>query len=656
MKQKLFSRIIIGVVVFSLAVGLVFIPTHRAQAFLGIGDITFDPTNWIESILQFAQTTAKWLADEAYAVLRDAVVKRIVDDLTDQIISSIENGGKPLFVQDFNAYLNQAGDLAFDSVNNFLIQRAGLSLCAPFQPQLTLYFYNNIAGSNGINRNFGFPAACRFQDFKQNIKNSETFIQNGGWIGLQQLFLPENNLLGATLALDASYYSQAGKIVQERQAAYQVNKGFLSVEQCVLYESPYTGKEVGPDQFQSDARLTCNEIGRTDTDQCISEFADAYCLSKETKTPGDVIAQSATKGVLKDFEYASNVNSVISALVNTFIENLFDKGKGLLFASTSHGGSGLAGSTINLSGEVGDAVGLTLQDKWDKTKRALDEIGYKYYLIDQYLNDPKNGLIQKARQGRALAINAIYECYMNRATSENSPDGEPYGWLNYIISNQISYIAPLSTLVTMPISSSTPPEYQLEGEPELLSLVSDAYRSQIIHVDVYSSPEKGGASVGRTWPPKQDHDFVEGYFEKLIRGAKEAAIALKKEQDALADIKAELLSISTSTTKTITVKDENGNETKQVVDNTASSTAAFSKLISEASDRFTTFVRNYKNYVQDGLVSYESNTGPGSSGQDSDVLGRILDGLRRFSPHEGDTGAHQDSKITNFFYCHPGDY
>jgi hypothetical protein len=637
MKQTLFSKIILGVMVLILVAGLLFVPTRRANAFLGIGDISFDPTVWLESILQFAETAAKWLAEEAFVVLRDAVVKRIVDDMTDQIIYSIENGGTPLFLQNPGEYLNKAGDITFNEFNNILTSQQGIDLCAPFQPQLTLYFYKTLGSGNQYYRNAGVNR-CNFSDFKANIQNTESFIQRGGWVGIQQAFLPSNNLLGATLALESAYYGRVASLRFDREKEADLGKGFLSVKKCNAWESPLTGESVNADQLRADATQAC--IADNASFSCVDDLiADANCVKEETVTPGNVIADSATKGVLKDFEYASNVQSIVSALVNVFIKNVFDKGKGLIFASTSRGGSSLASNTQNNEG-VG---GTTLDDKWKLAQRTLNDIDYNYYRAEQYLSDPQNGLIPLAQGGRKAAIQAIYNCYMGAA--KFSYDIPPYGWLTYSLGNNLKYTATLSSLVTMPLTTSTlESAYVLEGEPDLLSLID---RNPTFEDN------------GRVFPPPQDPEKpippTEGYFERNIRGLKAAYDAIVKERAVIVSLKDDLNKISTTTKIIITNKDN----TTSSVDNIASSTIAFSRITSQASSAYSDFIARYKVYVSEALAGEQTGQGPGtlngSGGSGAAAaLKAVFDGLFHMDDKVDSSGAITGSGAapgSNFYYC-----
>lgn len=557
----------------------------RAQAFLGIGDIVFDPAALAQMVADIATNIARWVAEDLWKVLRDQAVKRIVDNMTDDIINSINNGGQPLFVSDFGAFLGQAGDLAFDEFNNYLTDSAGVSLCAPFKTELQTFFNKTISigGSPSGSYRFGFPARCTFERFQQNIENPSGFIQNGGWSGLQQLFLPQNNTIGASISLESAYYTKIAQDQLKKTQEYLAGSGFLAVKKCI---------DPGPDT------------------------PDADCNAFETVTPGDVVAQSATKATLKDFEYAANVQSIVSALVNSFIKNIFSKGKGLIYGGTTRGGYGTTDSTYSDPNVTTD----TLNTQWKTAQKKLLQMDHDFYLTENLLSQT---LIPKIKEGRTKAVNAIYACYMGIGYYPSVP----YGWLRYQLGSNDSIFstAQLDSLVNVPFSYKTLPD----TEPELLTLVARV-----------PTLEASAAAAHRTWPPTQNIPPQEGYFERTFNEANDALLAAQKARLEIADLLKELNKISTSTT----ILNSEGVR----VDNIASSTTSMSSISGKASSLSSSFASQYQTYMSEALSGQGTTTNPGSSSYSSGGLSATLteinDGLGHWS-------LPRMSNPKNFFYC-----
>ena len=154
---------------------------NKAEAFVGWAGIQ---TVSIPAILEHLWTVVKENYKEILKALRDAVVKRLLDMITADVIDAINNGGKPQFVQDWKGYLRKAGDVALDTFNNYL-QTSGVNLCAPFAPQLqiqliNMYKYYNLRYSQ-------MPVMCSFDNFKRNLENTKGFLMTRDF--LQRLIL-----------------------------------------------------------------------------------------------------------------------------------------------------------------------------------------------------------------------------------------------------------------------------------------------------------------------------------------------------------------------------------------------------------------------------------------------------------------------------------
>jgi hypothetical protein len=263
----------------------------------------------------------------------------------------------------------------------------------------------------------------------------------------------------------------------------------------------------------------------------------------------------------------------------------------------------------------------------------LNDIDVNYYHIQDLLN---NNLLPKVVLGRKNALNAIYFCYMKI----DGYDQPPYGWLVYTLgSNNLKYQSSLSSLVSTPIASSTPPAgYELFGEPNALSLI-----------DRNPDYEQNGASRGRSFPPAvpTSTPFQEGYFERTLRALKIAQSELIKNQANMVIFKEKLNSITTATTTEQTTV-VNGRTQTATIDNIASSTTALSDLVNSANSQYNDFIQRYKTYVSDAINSEQSGAGPGTmsgGGADiSDMLSAVNDALI----HPDELGAEHGN---NLFYC-----
>lgn len=330
MKRKFFIGFLVGVI---LATGVVsFSP--QAKAFT-------DGSGWAiltNDIANFATEIAEWIERKLVPILRDQVVKRIIDDMTDDLVNAIARGESPLFVQDWEAFLGKAGDIAFDEMNTYLMQSTGVDLCAPIRPQLQIYL-SFLGNTNRL----GIPVRCSISDFKRNVQYSyKNLIERNGWISFRQMYNnPSNNFIGAALVIDDAIARNATRMNQARQSEATAASGFLSQTTCLEWSDPDP------------------------------ETGEKECLKEEVTTPGDVAAQAATKATLKDFPYIENVQSVISAIVNKTINDIFSPRQG--------GGLAAAGNRSSIAFDTGskddqrDQLGR-MADKWGQIILYFEEI------------------------------------------------------------------------------------------------------------------------------------------------------------------------------------------------------------------------------------------------------------------------------------------
>jgi hypothetical protein len=242
------------------------------------------------------------------AALRDVIVKRITDIMTDMIIQWAQGGfqNEPLFVTDWKAFLNEAADVAFDSVNNDLMSNWGVNLCGPFAPQLQVQLiglqrqYSNQYAQSAITR-------CTIQGFEQNLQNTANYLQNGNWLAFEAAASPDNNYFGVSLQVKDQYLSRMAQEAQSRQSEAQSSGGFLSQKTCIKHANP------------SDP--------------------NSSCMQWETQTPGDTVAKSIGEAfTVGKYDFTSNIQSIVAAIVN-----------GVISILTNYIQQGLAGATSNYS-------------------------------------------------------------------------------------------------------------------------------------------------------------------------------------------------------------------------------------------------------------------------------------------------------------------
>lgn len=288
-------------------VSLVFSPLipaftpHKAEADF------FTGTDWANLV----QNTISAIAEGVVEGLSDALVQKeftwdaiawgIVNILLQQMLQDTidwVNSGfrdKPVFVQDFKAYLLDVGDqYAYD----FIFDRNLLDLCSPF----SLDIQGALNFQYDKNRQGGYRAECRLSEAIGNVKNLKSFhdgdfIAGGGWDAWRDV-ITDSKLRETSAYMEASAAMSIGMKNARGQKLFEVNlgDGFVPQEDCV------TDKK---------GRVTCT-----------------------TKTPGATIKASLDKalGISSDrLTIADEINELFGALVSQFAKRILggpDNGKG----------------------------------------------------------------------------------------------------------------------------------------------------------------------------------------------------------------------------------------------------------------------------------------------------------------------------------------
>ena len=265
MKNLFFKKFILAVVIF----GLIFSPFNfflekqKTEA----RDVVIDPAHIVRTVLQtrgqeFTAKTRDWRI-----ILRDIIVKRIIDMMVDQTISWIQGDGEPLFITDWGRFLGDATDIAVDSV----IHELGLGfLCRPFDFQIRLALTRP--------QRFAQRIKCTLDDIVANIEDFYQDFEQGGWIAYHYSWRPENNFFGALItSLDEMHLRAAA---EREKAKLEAEGGFKPVK---------------------------DEAGRI-------------------ITPGSTVGEKLAQALKLEGEWAANVQSWTVALTNAVINRLIKEG------------------------------------------------------------------------------------------------------------------------------------------------------------------------------------------------------------------------------------------------------------------------------------------------------------------------------------------
>ncbi|MEK7116640.1 MAG: hypothetical protein AAB837_00555 [Patescibacteria group bacterium] len=301
-----FKKIIVSVLIFIFVFSPVFI--RKTNAFLGIGDIAFDPpaeiSTGITSIntgitavstvtsaaTDVAGATKEFGLDSVAWIIANLVIERMAASTVNWINSGFR--GSPAFVTDPEAYFQDIGDKI---AGQYIFSNPNLNfLCGPIQAKIRLALTQNYIQDR--------IWQCTLTDVGRNMDDFMNNFENGGWDNFFELTQrQQNNPIGAYLQAENELNLQIATRQGTKQKELDWGKGFMSFEVC------------GPE-------------GR--------DPKDGVCIGRaEIATPGSVIENKLNEVLgsgTKKLEAADEINEIVSTLLNQLVSQVIGGiGKGL---------------------------------------------------------------------------------------------------------------------------------------------------------------------------------------------------------------------------------------------------------------------------------------------------------------------------------------
>jgi hypothetical protein len=344
----------------------------KAQAqWTTLGDVQ----RWIQYALDKVQTFWK---NYLYPALRDLAAKRLMDYITQQTLNWINNGTTPTFVGNWNQLIKDAGNIAFDSVNDYL-KNNGVDLCSPFVPQIQLLLQGT--------RFQPQPVRCSIDNFLTNISNSTDMLKRGDWLTYSQVIMPENNPMGLYLISENRIYSEYLNQQTARVNEAVASSGFLGQKTCSDADAQQAAEGVCASQNLSD----------TDYKSCVNNILKSTCKSWDIKTPGDVAGKAVANAITSDTQWSANIQNFVSVVINALINKVFQRG----LSNLGHGSGTSETSDITI---VNDTSTVSqLQDTKNQIATYYEDVGY-------YLNSSDYPALQTWKDVQSLAQEGIASC------------------------------------------------------------------------------------------------------------------------------------------------------------------------------------------------------------------------------------------------------
>ena len=328
------------------------------------GMVVFDPTNLGAKLIDIGEKIARWVKEDLVKSLRDVIAKRIIDYIVDQTIVWIQGGGQPKFVTDWDGFLKDAANIAFDQV----IKDVGLAwLCSPFKLQVQLSLLP-------VQR-FQQRIDCTLDDVVKNIEDFYRDFENGGWIAYNEAWQPQNNYYGQIIMIHDELVTRTAAKTEAARNEAQAGGGFLSTKKCVLYDDYGTGG----------------------------------CLKYEIVTPGSTVGQAVASAITSDTQWAANIQSWTAALINAVINRVIKEGVGVMKGSGESSGSSYYPPEYQSSADL--EIETEKQQQINEVKKFVNEW--------QYLYNAKSKSLSYAEQ-----IKVIFSEINNRSCQPRVSDTE----------------------------------------------------------------------------------------------------------------------------------------------------------------------------------------------------------------------------------------
>ncbi len=336
---------VLGIAIISASFPGVFL--RRASAIVTPPLIVLDPTvtatlaatqaanlaalhvGWLEEVLYHIQKAWEFIQKYVLDALLASLKKRLLDEITNETIQWIQNGKTPVFTQNFGDVFRTAADQAAGDV----LQNLGEGqLCTGLPQKL----YNlQLTQPQPLRQS----VSCTLSQVVGNIEAFKQNFSQGGWVGYQDLLMPQNNQYGIMILTQQALQNELSQKTQSAVLLQQVNQGF-NIKQCTtwrLYE-----KATNQPVPNSDENVT-------DQPPSADPALEYRCVEEKVTTPGRTVADSVSKALGSNIDFIVNTNDLSNALgmvLDAAFNRLMKAGVSGLASFTQSSGKGIDSSTL----------------------------------------------------------------------------------------------------------------------------------------------------------------------------------------------------------------------------------------------------------------------------------------------------------------------
>ncbi len=170
----------------------------------------------------------------------ETIKRSLLYQFTSETVDWIQGGGIQVGTdgkitvnppQYFQRPLKDLADAGLNAVDNVISQIAP-QLCQPFQLAVTLQIPTTQRQSNP----FYQQASCTLNQVVGNIQNFYSNFRSGGWLGYQEIWLPQNNYYGASLITQQLAAQASAAAQQSVQNQMNQSNGYKNTYMCTEWD------------------------------------------------------------------------------------------------------------------------------------------------------------------------------------------------------------------------------------------------------------------------------------------------------------------------------------------------------------------------------------------------------------------------------------
>lgn len=229
--KKILATLLVTVMMFG-NIAVLTVPTHRAQAFLGFGDISFDPpvllANLKDLAIQFGESALKRLANKVL----NKMVKKTVNWALTGFGPYEESAGQPFYVQNQESLMKNIEDQQLVKTIQELGDGCENGEC-PYAKDLARSLVKSSINGGKTEAKFDLD---KYSNNWKAFTEEGKFSEGGGWKTWEGMYNnPQNSAFGAflTTTIKTETRKQEATTTQEKELTR--NDGFLSMRKCVAY-------------------------------------------------------------------------------------------------------------------------------------------------------------------------------------------------------------------------------------------------------------------------------------------------------------------------------------------------------------------------------------------------------------------------------------